>query len=233
MPISDLRTDRRKLLLTVAGAAVAIALIVVVLATVLGGGDGEGDGGPPPGGTLALTAPPDTSGIVGLDGQPAQLTPADLDAIVATIEGYLRDATITPLSQTPDETSTTQAGPAPLAAHFVEALTPRLGGDDALTLTDAHLGVAEDGVSTAKATATLAGLVQDGAAQFVNATIDVVVLAKGVPAEDDEVTIKRSGDLVLRPVEGGWKIAAYKLSVEREFGDRTEESQAASPGAPS
>lgn len=221
--LSETLADRRKLLLAVTGGVVAVALVAVVLVLVLGGGDGEEAA--PVAHPLGLTTPPDTSGVIGVDGQPAPLAQADLDGILVTVEGYLKEATITPLSQKKDGGPTTTAAPgAPtLAGFFTDGTAGRLQGDDRLTLSDEHLPFARGGVSTAKATVALAGIVQDGSAQFVNASIDVVMLVKA----DPEITVRRSGDLVLRPVDGGWKISGYELVVERAFGDRTTTSEAA------
>lgn len=223
--LSDLASDRRRLLVAVTGGVVAVAIVAVALTMVLGGGGSDEDGAgkilP-----LELTALPDQSGVIGVDGQPAQLTQAELDAVVATLLAYLREATVTPLyleKPDEDETTTTLAGAPSLESFFTDTAVGRLQTEDRLTLSDEHLPFAKDGVSTSKATVALTGIVQDGAAQFVNATIDVVMLVKG----DDEITVMRSGDLVLRSVDGTWKIAAYKLSVTRAFGDRTTTSEAA------
>lgn len=223
--------DRRKLLLALTGAVVGIAVIAVLLTSVLGDG---GDGGK---GTTAaedlqplrLTAPPDTSGIIGVDGQPAQLSDEEMDAVLDVVLGYLRAATVTAVTtERPDEdeTTTTEPGTRSVASYFTRVAATRLESDDVIVLTDEHLPFAGDGVSTTKLTVALAGIVQDGTAQFVNASIDVVMVVKG----DEDITVQRRGDLVLRSNEGTWGIAGYQLSVQRDFGDRTTTTSEAAFG---
>lgn len=217
--------DRRRMLLIGTGALVAIALVGVLLATVLGGSDDEKREAAPVVQPLALTAPADTTGILGVDGQPTQLPQADLDAILATITGYLKDATVTPLSTPPegDETTTSAPEANPLRAHFGPDAAGNVQGVALQALSDAHLGFAADGVSTSKLNVALAGLVQDGATQYVDATIDVVMVVNGEQA----VTVARTGSLVLQPIDGSWKITAYRIDVARTVGGQTTTSEAA------
>lgn len=218
--------DRRRFALAITGAVLAVAAVVAVVLVALGDGD-DGDDGPVAPDVLpaALTAPADTSGVIDVDGRPAALSQEELDAVVAVVEGYLGEATVDPLSRPPsDETTTTAADDPGLEALFADAVKGRLQGGDILALSDAHLGFAEGGVLTDRATLSLSGVVQDGSAQFLNAAIDVVMVVRG----DQPVTVKRTGDLVLRLVDGQWKIAAYKIKAEREFGDLTTTSEAAS-----
>ncbi|HLF99074.1 MAG TPA: hypothetical protein VI916_01280 [Acidimicrobiia bacterium] len=216
--------DHRRRLLIGTGAIVAVALVGVLLATVFGGSDDDKRPEAPVVRPLALTSPVDTSGIIGVDGQPTQPPQADLDAILAAVTGYLKDATVTPLSTLPDDGVTTTA-PAgnPLAAHFGPVAAGSLQGTEIQALSDAHLGFAEGGVATEKLTVALAGIVQDGATQYVDATIDVLMVVRG----DQDVTIARTGNLVLRPLDGSWKITAYRIDVTRTIGSETTTSEAA------
>lgn len=224
----------RTRLLMITGGLVGLALLGTVLVLVLGGDDDEKEGRPAPPAIrpLELTAAADTSGVIGIDGAPTSLPPADQDAILATITGYLKDATITPLSTPPpdedaDEAdgTTTSSAPATAAmtAHFTDSAAASLDAERLLAVADAHLPFASDGVSTTKATVALAGIVRDGATEFVNATIDVGMVVR----TDDPITVNRAGDLLLRRVDGTWRIAAYNIAVERSSGDGTTTSEAA------
>lgn len=223
-PDSSAPRDRRKVLLAVAGVLVAVALVALVVAMFTGGDEEADEPAAPVIQPLVLTAPPDTTGFIGVDGNPATPNPGEVEKVLAAITGYLKEATVTPLSTPRAATSTTAPpGTADVATYFTEAAAGQIETVDGLTLSDRHLPFASDGVSTSTLTVALGGVMQDGAPQFVNATINVVMVAKG----DQDVTISRTGELVLRPVDGQWKIAGYKLVVERALGDLTSTTEAA------
>lgn len=227
--LSALLADRRKLFLLVTGAVVALALVVVAAVVLLGGDDDGSDVTAGPTGPIEL-ATPTTADVFNLAGEPAQLSTEDLEAVLTTVEGYLTAATLNaPTTELPEEgeTTTTAAGTSPPSdprPFFTDAASAQFETDDASALSDGHLAPA-DGASPQSATVpSLAGLVgDDGAGQLVALTIDVTTVVD----LDDDVIIRRTGDLVLEPTEAGWRISGYDLTVERTLGSETTTTQAA------
>lgn len=139
--------------------------------------------------------------------QPAPPLPDEVRAkVMATLDAYLDRATAVPLR--------TGSGAGDLAGLFTSAASARLNGPDRPALVDEGLPRAA-GVQAVASTARLGALAgSDNAVSVVAATIDLRLQSTG----DDQLTIARSGDLVLVPDGGTWKIDGYDLSTARDSG---------------
>lgn len=123
---------------------------------------------------------------------------------MATLDAYVDRATAAPLR------SGSRAGD--LAALFTSAASARVDGPDRPALVDEGLPRATD-VQTEASTAKLAALVgPDNAVEVVTATIDLRLQVTG----EGILAIVRTGDLVLVPDGGGWKIDGYDLRTARD-----------------
>lgn len=126
---------------------------------------------------------------------------------LTTLNRYLRLGVLTPLRS---------GGPAgPLAPYFT-AEAGRLvsaPGTDRAAFVDEGLPPAT-AIRQDHAVATLAGLAgPDGVVVVVTARLDLQVT---VEVEGAPVTIARTGELVLVPEGGRWKIDAFDISVKRD-----------------
>lgn len=185
-----------------APAAVLCATLAVSLGACGGGGaDSAKKTTVPAGSTLELTA-----GQVQVEaaGTPGTLSDTDRDAIIDTLRKYVVAATIDPLHGKPVGN---------LAPIFTAEATASLTGPDGAAATDQGVPKATAQVK-AKAPPVLLTALSDpsGAIDLVGATLylDVNTKAAGGP-----VHLLRTGELVLRRDAGTWKIASYKLSVNR------------------
>lgn len=129
--------------------------------------------------------------------------------VLDTLNHYLDAATLTPLST---------GGPAgDLAPLFMSAAADRVTkGPDRAALIDEGLPSTNDLKSDA-AVATLTALAgSDGVVSVVSAALDLRLSgqANGAP-----VKVSRSGDLVLLPEGGTWKIDGYDIRASRTVGD--------------
>lgn len=185
-------------------AGFAAAAAVLVATGCSGGGSSKA--------ATTTTTRPDakvraTAGLVGVAsaGPPAELSPADRDALVAAVGDYVQDATVAPLEgrKVPD-----------LADHFAAASAGALQGAERDALVD-------DGVPRATGTVTptlqpvnLKGLADPtGAVDLVGATLDATVHAT---ATGGPITIHRTGELMFTREAGTWKILGFRLAVTRD-----------------
>lgn len=130
------------------------------------------------------------------------------NAVMATLTGYVNAATVIPLQKGVVD----DAG---LATALAPAVAARLAGPDRAVLVDEGLPKAKS-KSKVKVSATpvaLTGLADGaGSVVVVTATVDTTTTAKTTKGK---LVIKRTGDLVLEPDNGTWKITGYTLNVDR------------------
>lgn len=227
--MSWIRRSRRHRLAALAALATLVLGVLAGVAVLLfaGGEPDVGEAVP-----LELEEPTDFRNVFDVNGDRAELRDEDVDAIVHTLEGYLRAAAVEPLERDPEEDEDDGRPPPDPRQFFTEAARPRLGTDDRLTLLDVHLPRAKHGVSMDFGRLAVAGLVDaEGAAKVVVATIDVQTRVRTGRLEGtegaDAVVVRRRGDLVLEPSGAGFLIAGYRLEVSRTFGRATTTTQAA------
>jgi len=139
--------------------------------------------------------------------QPPPALPDGVRAkVMATLDAYVDRATAAPLR------SGSHAGD--LAALFTSAAAARIDGLDRPALVDEGLPGDTD-VRTEASAVKLAALVgPDNAVEVVTATIDVRLQVTG----EGILAITRTGDLVLVPDGGAWKIDGYDLRTARDSG---------------
>ena len=172
------------------------------------------------GGDAGLTAVPTTSAssaiafaVTGATVESVALPPPpfpdDVKAsVLATLDRYLQDAVLGPLR------SGGRAGD--LEPVFTGRARARVDGPDRAALVDEGVApAAGDSVRSEAATLGLAALAgADNAVTVVTATVDLRLRTGG----DDEVAISRSGQLVLVPDGGSWKIDGYDIRTRRDGG---------------
>jgi hypothetical protein len=96
---------------------------------------------------------------------------------------------------------------------FTADVTPRLTGPDRVALVDEGLPRA-NAIRPAAQTVALTALTgADGSVELVTARVD---LRLDVAAPDGPYTVAHSGELVLAPDAGGWRIAGYDLRAVRQ-----------------
>jgi hypothetical protein len=210
---SHLRQPRRnRRLLRGIGSGLLVATIVV-LAGCGGGGDDKGKAAP-----SSTTKVPNTNvslqlGDVSADsaGPPAQLSPAQSQAILKVVGDYLTAATVDPLRS---------AKPADdLSALFTAGALARVTGPDRPVMVDEGLPKVTGDLDVTAQPVKVVGLGdQAGAIVLATATIDLdiqgVTADKGAP-----LRILRKGDLVLSPdPTGAWKVTAFNIAVARSGG---------------
>jgi len=126
---------------------------------------------------------------------------------LATLNRYLQLGILTPLRS---------GGPAgPLAPYFTAEAGGRVSspGAERAAFVDEGLPPATV-IRQDKAVATLAGLAgADGVMAVVTARLDLRVTAQ---IDGSPVVIVRTGELVLVPEGGRWKIDAFDISVKRD-----------------
>lgn len=182
--------------------AVLVTVVAVGLVACSGGDDTVvKKTAVPKGSTLDLTA-----GTVQVEaaGPPGTLADADQQAIIETLRKYIVAATIDPLHGK-------KVGD--LSGVFTAEAAASLAGPERAAAVDEGMPKA---IATVKASAPPVGMVAlsdaSGAIGLVGATLflDVKTKAAGGP-----VRVLRTGELVLKRDADTWKIASYKLSVNR------------------
>lgn len=133
--------------------------------------------------------------------------PADVQtAVMNTLTGYLAAATVTPLK-------TGRADDTALGATLALPVVARLSGTDRAILVDEGLPKSKSTIKVNGAPVNLTALADaDGSVAVVTAQIDTTTTTKTVKGP---LSIKRSGELVLEPDNGTWKITGYTLTVDR------------------
>jgi hypothetical protein len=129
-----------------------------------------------------------------------------LNGVLATLNRYLDGALVAPL-----RSGTVAPG---LPALFTATAAQRLNGPDRATLVDDGTGSPNRQVGVDDASMSLTGLLApDGSISVVAAKVDVALRAGG---PRDATRVSRSGELVLVPDGGTWKIDGYDLKVTRD-----------------
>jgi hypothetical protein len=178
------------------------AALIVVLAACGGGGDDEAK----PTKTSTGASVNLTAGDVKVQaaGNPGTLADADKAGIVDTLKKYVTAVSVDPLEGKPV---------GDLGAIFTAEASASLKGPDGAAATDEGLPKATAKV-VAKAPPVALTALSDpsGAIDLVGATLYLYVDTK---AAGGPIHVLRTGELVLRRDPGAWKIASYKLSVNR------------------
>jgi len=133
--------------------------------------------------------------------------PADVQAaVMSALTGYVGAATVTPLKKgTADATA--------LGATLGTPVVARLTGPDRAVLLDEGLPKSVGKIKVNGAPVALTGLADpDGNVVVVTAKIDTTATTKSAKGP---LAITRSGELVLEPDNGTWKITGYALTVDR------------------
>ncbi len=181
----------------VVGAALALSL-----AACSGGGSTAKAKAPAPAGSeLTLAAGPVQ---VQAAGTPGTLSDADRSAIIATLRTYVTAATIDPLHGKPVGDLSKVFTPEALAA---------LTGPNRDAAVDDGMPKATTTVTAKNPPVTLTALSDPtGAIDLVAAPLflDVHTKASGGP-----VRVLRTGEVMLQQTGGAWRIASYKLTVDR------------------
>jgi hypothetical protein len=203
---------RNRRLLRGIGSGLLVATIVA-FAGCGGGGDDKGKAAAP-----STTKVPNTNvslqlGEVSADsaGPPAQLSPAQSQAILKVVGDYLTAATVDPLRS---------AKPADdLSALFTAGALARVTGPDRPVMVDEGLPKVTGDLDVTAQPVKVVGLGdQAGTIVLATATIDLdiqgVTADKGAP-----LRILRKGDLVLSPdPTGAWRVTAFNVAVARSGG---------------
>jgi len=179
------------------GAALALSL-----AACSGGGSAAKAKAPAPTGSkLTLAAGPVQ---VQAAGTPGTLSDADRNAIITTLRSYVTAATIDPLDGKPVGDLSKVFTPEALAA---------LTGVNRDAAVDDGLPKATGTVTAKNPPVTLTALSdQTGAIDLVAAPLFLDVHAK---ASGGQLRVLRTGEVLLQQTAGTWKIASYKLTVDR------------------
>ena len=209
-PLRHPRRNRR--LLRVLGGGVVVAMIVV-LAGCGGGGDEKSKSAPP-----STTKVPNTNVSLALGdvsaesaGPPAQLSPAQSQAILKVVGDYLTAATVDPLR------SARPAGD--LSALFAGGALARVTGPDRPVMVDEGLPKVTGDLDVTAQPVKVVGLGdQSGTIVLATASIDLDI--QGVTADEGApLRILRKGDLVLTPdPTGAWRVSAFNVAVARSGG---------------
>jgi len=140
-------------------------------------------------------------------GNDPQTLPDDVrDKVMAALTSYLNAAAVKPLK-------TGAADPAALATSLSPATAARLAGPDRAVLLDEGLPPSVSKIVVTAAPVALTGLADgQGNVVVVTAKLDVTTTTKTAKGK---LTIKRTGDIVLTPDAGAWKIDGYSLTVDR------------------
>jgi hypothetical protein len=129
-----------------------------------------------------------------------------LNGVLATLNRYLDGAVMSPMRS--------GRASADLPAIFTASAASRLGGPDRATLVEEVVPGASRGGRVDDASARLTGLLDSGGSILMVAAKVDVVLRTGVSGA--ETRVARSGELVLVPDGGTWKIDGYDLRVTSE-----------------
>lgn len=138
-------------------------------------------------------------------GYPAELAPADRDAVLSAIGTYITGATLRPLDGRDLGDLSQDFAPASAAAltgpeqdSLVDRDVPRATGPVKVTLTPVNLTALAD---------------PRGAIDLIGATIDLTVDAK---SKGGPVEIHRTGELMFTRDGEAWKILGFRLAVTRD-----------------
>lgn len=192
----------------------AVLLLLGALATGCSG-DGGGDKGAPAtgNGSTSTTADPAVAfAVVGSEvhamAPEVPAFPADVSAAVtASLNGWLATAIVEPL-----RTGAPAAGLDPL---FTEPALAKIAGPGPERAAMVEEGTPLSGkVTQERANVRLTAVTgPGGAVELVAAQID---LAHAVPSNDGVVDLVRSGELVLVPSGGTWRIDAFDVVAKRD-----------------
>jgi hypothetical protein len=140
-------------------------------------------------------------------GNDPQTIPDDVrDKVMATIGTYVTAATVKPLQKG-------AVDDAALASTLAPAATARASGPDRATLVDEGLPKALGRIVVSAEPIKLTGLADaQGQVVVVTAALKTTTTAKTAKGS---LLITRTGELVLSPDAGGWRIDGYDLAVER------------------
>ncbi len=186
----------------VALVAALIMLGSVALVACSGGSDAKAKGtSVPAGSTLKLT----TGTVqVAAAGAPGTLADADQQAIIETLKRYIVAATIDPLHGK-------KVGD--LTGIFTAEASASLAGPDRAAAIDEGMPKATTIVKASTPPVPMVALSDaTGAIDLVGTTLFLDVNTK---AAHGPLRVLRTGELVLKRDAGAWKIASYKLSVNR------------------
>lgn len=193
----------------------AALLVLGALATGCSG-DGDDDDGATPGtkdGSTSTTAEPDFAfAVVGSEvhamAPQTPAFPADVsEAVTASLDSWLGAAIVEPL-----RTGKPAAGLEPL---FTEPALGKIAVPGAERAAMVEEGSPLSGkVTQERANVRLTAVTgPGGSVEFVTAQID---MAHAVPSNDGFVDLVRSGELVLVPHEGAWRIDAFDVVAKRD-----------------
>lgn len=204
-------------------APLAAALVAAVVATTLAtGADPVGAARAP---KAVVKVPAGEKTVVATGNGPDALPGEVATGVMAALDGYLVNATARPLQQG------RPADDARLAGVLSPAVMARLGGPDRATLLDEGLPRATAPVRVTTEPVVLTGLA-DASGKVVVVTAGLAATTRTRTARGP-VTITRTGDLVLRPDDGTWKIAGYSLTTDRAGkGLGSPATPTTAPGAP-
>lgn len=144
-------------------------------------------------------------------------------AVMATLTGYLRRATVTPLLKGKP------VDDAALGTTMALPVVARLAGTDRAVLVDEGLPKAVSKITVRGTPVALTGLADPaGNVVVVTANIDTTTNTKTAKGK---LAIVRSGELVFEPDNGTWKITGYSLLVDR-VGKGVKPTATTLPAAP-
>ena len=194
-------------------SAAAVAAAIVLTACSGGssrahpGTTGGAHGSPasptrPPGPAAFTFGTPDLRAVG--DGTPAVLAPAVTAAVKATLDSYLNVAVVTPIR------TGEKAGD--LGPIFTGPALAQASGADRAALVDEDLP-ASPGAAVPTATATITALIGPDGPVVISAAIHVTASGK---APGGDVSVDRTGELVLSPDGDTWKVSGYTVTVNRQ-----------------
>jgi hypothetical protein len=185
-----------------APVAVLVATLAIALAACSGGGDSSSAATSVPAGSTLTITPGSVS--VQAAGPPGTLSDGDRDAIAETLKRYVVAATIDPLRG---------KAVGDLGTVFTPEAVASIAGPDGAAVIDKEMPKATGTVKAHAPPVPMTALSDpSGAIDLVGTTLflDVRARAAGGP-----VRVQRNGELVLRRAGSGWKIASYRLTVDR------------------
>ena len=150
---------------------------------------------------LTFTTGPTTA--VGTGGA-AKLTSADERAARRVVQQYIDVASWAPQSGQRTKVNISKVVAAPLVAYL------DTHNDDELVFTDRK---AQFKATTMRANITLHAVMN------AEGTAGAIAAELSTRSTDGTATTKRSGELLLRPIDGRWQIAGFQLTVQRSRGD--------------
>lgn len=194
-----------------------LAALLLLGAVAIGcSGDDGGDGGATPAtkdGSTSTTADPDFAfAVVGSELHPMapaapDFPPEVVEAVTASLNSWLGAAIVTPL-----RTGQPATGLEPLFTEPALGKVSVAGAERAAMVeegTPVSGKVTQDRANVRLTAVTGPG----GGVEFVTAQID---MAHAVPSNDGFVDLVRSGELVLVPYGGTWRIDAFDVVAKRD-----------------